>query len=819
MQRIDQIEMQPLSPHDELVNKQPDESSINGNDRINKGKTFIADGNIGKRVLMDTYFLQVLTTFVFAYLCLGEFIPRPLAKGVFKTDWERQEVLLLASLSFLCVLIGSIGGCNSGYCCVPGTGGRSRAVYLLAALNVVPIPFVLAVTHWVAQSDNCPAAPYDGSPTNASVECDSAAIGLDVVGVVSARLARFDLGISLLLATRGDSAWLHNLTGGWLGLPETIQLHRTAGWWCVAQSALHSAGYLTFYPWTGGLRSLWLNCFPTALPIVANSTRPMRLNRLGLVNFYGVVAFVAMLLLVLPALPYLRRRRYDVFQRLHLPVSMLFCICCALHDLPILLFAAPGIADWYLGWRTTRQGSNTCPCGPASSLAAPATANVLPGTSGPWIKLAVDCSCIDVLNSKQTGKCSLQNKRPMAPRGEWALVRVLPLGREAHPLSVAVSTEGGCATQLTALVTASAGDWSHQLAALSAGETGGGCKVEVNGVSGVGGGDWSLMEEPALLLVAGGTGVWGWLPALAKANAAAGSRKVHLIWCVQTEADYLSLASDLPRKTTGVQITVFLTRAATAEARQVAAVFDNDRRGKADRIGEKGGIPDDGAQNSNGGSTAVQPASTIMVWVSLFATLCALVAGFWGWTFVKEGLRVEPHTVASYTVRWRVLPIVIIISAIYTGTVLGSWLARVALAGGAQPARDLEAEDGRPLLEAEATVGGSGEADGSGTARVEHGLDAATMVCDIQTGRPNLTALVQIAAADVIAAPPPPPPPPTTTTTTAATASGRKQQQRRLVVAACGPAGLVGAARNAVVCVHKRGCSIPITFSGTDSRW
>ena len=444
------------------------------------------------------------------------------------------------ALSSLAVLIAAAGGC-SGHSCEPSLGGSPSAAFvLLAALNTVPVVAAVVVTRWVSTSDNCPASPFDGAPANASVSCGGVAVGLDVVGVVSARLARFNLGVSLLLATRGDSAWLRRATGGWIGLPEVVALHRTAGWWCVGQAALHSTAYFAFYPLTGGLRSLWLNCFPAALPVAgtpaanstaaaANSTAAAagNLNRLGLVNFFGVVACAAMLVVVVPALPYLRRRGYHIFQRLHLPASLLFVACCALHDLPILLFAVPGLADWFVGWRSTRQGPKSkCPCALASS-AAPATARQLAGTSGPWIKLTVDCSGASMAQLMAVAGAPGE-RRPLAPRGEWALVRVLPLGRETHPLSVAVSPRGA---GFSALVTASAGDWSTQLAALAGAGTGCRCEVEVAGPFLAGGGDWSLATEPALLLLAGGTGVWGWLPALTAADAGAG-RMVHLVWCV-----------------------------------------------------------------------------------------------------------------------------------------------------------------------------------------------------------------------------------------------------------------------------------------------
>jgi hypothetical protein len=471
-------------------------------------------------VRVATTCLQVATGAVLAYLCVGECLPPLLAHEASTSfsgeAWARQQVLLLAAVSIVLVLLASAGGCSNS---------APAASTLLAALNAVPVAAAVAATHWSLRSDNCPVAPYDGAPAGTEVECDYAAVVLDVVGLISARLARLNLGICLILATRGDAGWLLRATGGRLGLPEAVPLHRIAGWWCAVQSALHSISYAAFYLWTGGLRSFWLNCFPAVSPA------PDGLNTLGLVNFFGVVAFVAMLPLVIPALPYLRHRAYHIFQLLHLPAAVLFVICCALHDLPILLFALPGIADWYLGWRDTRRATAT----------SRAKLSVLAGTSGPWVELSIDRA--------DTGGDGLQ--RPLAPRGEWALVRVLSLGKEVHPFSVAVSANGA---GLYALIATGAGDWSKQLGTLAskgptilASSQGGPAitevAVELTGPFPVGGGDWSLLDEPALLLVAGGTGVLGWLPALAasadskqaasapsSSSAAAGRRRVHLVW-------------------------------------------------------------------------------------------------------------------------------------------------------------------------------------------------------------------------------------------------------------------------------------------------
>ena len=82
------------------------------------------------------------------------------------------------------------------------------------------------------------------------------------------------------------------------------------------------------------------------------------------------------------------------------------------------------------------------------------------------------------------------------------------------------------ATELSVLVSSRAGDWSRALAALSQ-QSDSSFEVEVAGPFPTGGGEWSLSgedsyccrgQEPALLLLAGGTGVTGWLPGLAAAR-------------------------------------------------------------------------------------------------------------------------------------------------------------------------------------------------------------------------------------------------------------------------------------------------------------
>jgi len=347
---------------------------------------------------------------------------------------------------------------------------------MLKWLNLVPVAAAVLTTYSFPLSDICPFA-------EASDSCDYLDVVLNAVGLLSARLARLNLGISLLLATRGGSSLMFGATG--LGFPEAIPLHWEAGWWCAGHSALHSVAYMLFYLHDGGFRSLWLNCFPAPLPDGA-------INTLGLVNGLGILAFICSLALVVPAMPWIRQRYYNAFQRLHLPVAALFVVCCALHDLPILFFALPGLAGWYL----ERIGPRT-----SSGLLQPlrARACVLPGTSGPWVELAIDCGVALRMSSDFP---------------QWVSVRVLPLGRERHPLSVAAITATATSTELNLLVTASAGDWSQALAALCQEEQT--VEVEMNGPYPVGSGVWYRGLEPVLFVVAGGTGITKWLPTLVR---------------------------------------------------------------------------------------------------------------------------------------------------------------------------------------------------------------------------------------------------------------------------------------------------------------
>ena len=500
--------------------------------------------------------LRIATVLVFAYLCCGELLPQAVRQRTISVSWDVQQVVLLSAL---CVFVVALS-------MVPQRGAQggtsfARASPFLLLLNACPLTIAAVMTLWFPQSDNC--------PTKLGGPCDTLAILMDTIGLVSARLARLNLGISLVLSSRGVSSWVLGASASQLGVAESIPLHRVAGWWCVFQSVLHSVSYFLFYLETGGATSLWLNCFPAtyddATLMRANLTRvDYPLNTMGLVNFFGVVGFLASVILAMPAFPCVRARCYHVFQRTHLPIAAVFVLCCALHDLPILLFALPGLTPGLISWLTGRCKRNndrsTCGCKRKRLLAK---ARILPGTSG-WVELVVGCDEFE--------KYAERPFLDFAPRGQWISMCVVQLGPESHPLSLTIrkanllSSSPPGMSEMAAVVSSRAGDWSQKLYTLVQDHErmhnkAADLHVQVEGPFPSGGGAWSLdtslkgQDEPALLLLAGGTGVTGWLPGLMR--LAGQQRQCHLVWVVKTPGDYAALP--LPSARGGLQITIFFT--------------------------------------------------------------------------------------------------------------------------------------------------------------------------------------------------------------------------------------------------------------------
>lgn len=370
---------------------------------------------------------------------------------------------------------------------------------------------------------------------------------------------------------------------------------------------------------------------------------------------------------------------------------------------------------------------------------------------------------------------------------------MVPLGRESHPLSVCASSE----SELSVLVSSRAGDWSRALGTLvhSAGSEPSRFEVEVGGPWPAGGGGWSLSggragrQEPALLLLAGGAGVAGWLAGLRGARTA--GRPCHLVWCVQSAAEYLSLAERLPLASRGVEVSVFVTRA-TADGPPLTPwtpPWTGLGEGESAETCEPRQLRAGGAE--------------LIEWLA--AALVGLAVGYSGWRHLVEVLDLTSgwaHTsLLGYTTLRRALPICLITLAMAGAMAICTRAAEriracAARRGVVDPT--CSAEMGRARSRQPRAPLFTG---GSSSARVllEGGVTAASVAegaeaChSMHAGRPDLEALVRAAA-------------------TAAASTGR------LVVAACGPPALVEAARKAVAAARK-GSDVHLEFTGTDPRW
>ena len=253
--------------------------------------------------------LQAATMLIFAYLCVGELLPLGVSRREnygFCIDWQRQQVILLSFLSCLPVLLGRVGR-RIGYFSGESYSNTSL-LSLFTAMNTVPVTAAVVATHWFPMSSSCSPPPENNCQyssilfdTDWSRDCPASPIKPRF-------MSSFCYTRGICLAIRND--W------GLLGFTEAIPIHRVAGWWCAGQSVLHAVAYVLFYIQEAGWRTLWRNCFP--VPSLG------KLNRLGLVNMFGLLACFSCLGLVLSAIPSVRRARYHIFQRLHLPVAMMF---------------------------------------------------------------------------------------------------------------------------------------------------------------------------------------------------------------------------------------------------------------------------------------------------------------------------------------------------------------------------------------------------------------------------------------------------------------------------------------------------------------
>ena len=552
----------------------------------------------------------------FLYLCLCEVTPREVSRNStwLMVHWEQQQLLIICGTCIAVVILCRLD--------CPAPKPILHVERLLFALNTVPLASSAVCAAACAASSEC---GYDGT------EGSLLSAVLDSLGITTARLARLQLGLSLLLiGGQSDGAWVFGATGGVLAYPEAIPLHRVAGWWCAFQSAFHSFLYVCFYLEKGGFQRLVRDCAP--IP----PTRNGELNRLGLINGFGVLAMLALMLLTLLALPRVRKQCYHIFAYSHLALGMLFVVCCALHDLPILLFAVPGLACWYLDAGV-----------PGRELHA--EVRVLSGTSGPWVEL--DMNTLSFPHSPEGPPVKEGLSTVAGP--QWISIAAIPLGSEAHPLSVYPCIGPDGTQRLCATVSASAGDWSKKLFHRAQQGNQGQIKLRVRGPFPCATGPWSLVhsarqERVSLLLLAGGTGITGWLPRLPALTS--GVARCRLIWCVREFGDYNAFASWLPSRG-AVETTVYVTRGDCG----------GDALSPPRREQRSGAMPT---------PPVLRGRNDRRCYISLAAALVGLlVCHIMERTKQRSSL---PSTLTAFALEHRLLPIALIALAIVAATFLGS---------------------------------------------------------------------------------------------------------------------------------------------------
>eukprot|EP00520_Triparma_pacifica_P018179 CAMPEP_0118671024 /NCGR_PEP_ID=MMETSP0785-20121206/21781_1 /TAXON_ID=91992 /ORGANISM="Bolidomonas pacifica, Strain CCMP 1866" /LENGTH=566 /DNA_ID=CAMNT_0006565881 /DNA_START=392 /DNA_END=2092 /DNA_ORIENTATION=+ len=512
---------------------------------------------------------------------------------------------------------------------------------------------------------------------------------------------------------------------------------------CTASSAGGQSDNLQYIV-QGGWSGLLENCFPAPLP-----------HTLGLVNFFGVAAFVVSIPISIYSLPMVRKRVYHIFQLTHLPLAILFMVTSCLHDFQILYFTIPGIVNWYAG----RKKGETLP----------ATAKLLKGTSGPWVELSIDCSSM-----------SSSYMNSSAPRGQWASIRVAALGREFHPLSVVSSSRIDGSTYLSALVSTKVGNWSKALSKLADFEGHGSfLEVEVDGVHPVGGGDWSFrgsmqeidndndvdLGQPAILLIAGGTGVYGWLQGLAT-SVASGRRCVHLIWCVTQEPDYEALSERLPVNQ-DIRVTIYVTQGGISGAQSLLG-NGGDLVGKFVTKRRK------------------REGMASLAFQILLATLAPMAVGRWVWEEWMAPRVGKANSTLNYAITHRLLPIILV--AFTMKIVFIAFTTMPTSANNVNATSPEDESEESSLMERMRTD------------RIKYATEKSTSSHhhEMEFGRPNI--------ADVI---------------TKEIEEARSIGRTSLVVAACGPNALVSAARSAfeVASKNNRNKGFEMQFTGSESQW
>jgi NAD(P)H-flavin reductase len=497
---------------------------------------------------------------IFLALALGQTFPFFFAMSegsIWDMVFDLREGKGLAVMLGATSLLAAVAGAKAH--------GQKRAIcsfrvifWLVHALNIVPLGYCL---------------PWWWKGSLAKSEWGEL---MEAWAYISGVMCQWNMGLCLLPLAR-ESAWLNSAS---VAYPEGIPFHRLTGWWCIAQTVIHSAaemaavmaenyeGYSVSlqrpkYPSTASeynttrMQAAW-NAVPVFIfPWVErlnDETGVPELNTEGLLNFLGLVGTVSSLVLGVYSLPMVRRRAYEWFYRVHVPLSAGFIVMGALHSVPMQFFIIPGITALLID-RTDLLGRT------ASSRSHRVAAKATVMTDG-WLRLDLQMGCTELRTEGAAGT-------------QWVYMRVPGVSGEWHPFSLAAHGPS--------VIIKGVGDWSkalHKLAVTTAsagaqpGVAGAGSNtkrqlvsqlsVEIDGAYGQQSPPWQSFSH--ILLIGGGVGVAPWLPLMDSGGGAVSglgeTQRCSLIFTCRNEEEYQAMQPYLP---SGQRTKVFLTRSMCRE--------------------------------------------------------------------------------------------------------------------------------------------------------------------------------------------------------------------------------------------------------------
>lgn len=350
----------------------------------------------------------------------------------------------------------------------------------------------------------------------------------EFLGIVTGRAAAVYLGMLLLvIARRSILSDRHGLE-----YTKTIAFHRTAGWWIVALSLIHSFVFSWEYFQAGGWYELLKACVPISLTCDDQDADEHCWNTLGLVNGFGVVASLIVIILGVFSQEYVRRRFYNLFYFTHVTAAAIFMLFCGLHDFPMVLIMLPGLALYF----KDRVLAFECRINAPETTAEIVCRN--------------DASSVVLLSW-----CAASNIR-LLPGARWVYLREPSISSvQWHPYSVIQHK-----SRAYVLVKA-AGDWSESLCSLVT--SGQPVQLRIDGPYGMPFTDEKKSLQPrALILFAGGVGISPFIDLLCGLHTLGDNKwkKITLVWTVRSnEYSGLAAALDLRSLSQKADIKVFIT--------------------------------------------------------------------------------------------------------------------------------------------------------------------------------------------------------------------------------------------------------------------